>query len=443
VIFTQLEDDPATSRLDFHDQLAKRRTVKPRIPALSPILLVLALFALGGGILYAQLEGGDRGVPPIDSSNTYEVTGVRVDVTAENADKARYEGWRQAQSLGWKALWSSTTKRPQSEAPGLSDSVLNTMVAGIIIEEEQIGPKRYIAQLGVLFDRARTGELLGVQGSIRRSAPMLVIPVMLTGSSFQTFESRNEWQKAWARFRTGASPVDYVRQSGAGIDPLLLNVHQARRPGRGWWRLLLDQYGAADILVPEVHLKRLYPGGPAIGTFTARHGPDNQLIGRFTLRVERSALIPKLLDEGVRRIDQAYIGALQDGRLTSDPSLILQEPEVAEEIAEQIEQATAATQPPPETGPVPVGAAALFSVQVDTPTAASVGAAELSVSRVPGVTSALTTSLALGGTSVMRVTYSGNAAQLAAALQAQGWIVQGSGNTLRIARPAPPPPREE
>ena len=52
---------------------------------------------------------------------------------------------------------------------------------------------------------------------------------------------------------------------GAGIDPLLLNDAQTQRRGRGWWRMLLDQYGAADILVAEVELRRLYPGGPAVG----------------------------------------------------------------------------------------------------------------------------------------------------------------------------------
>ena len=50
-----------------------------------------------------------------------------------------------------------------------------------------------------------------------------------------------------------------------GADPLLINAAQTDRPGRGWWRNLLDMYGAADILVAEVQLQRLYPGGPARG----------------------------------------------------------------------------------------------------------------------------------------------------------------------------------
>jgi len=285
----------------------------------------------------------------------------------------------------------------------------------------------------VLFDRARTGQLLGVSGSVRRSAPMLVIPVMLTGSSFQSFESRNEWQRAWARFRTGTSPVDYVRPTGSGIDPLLLNVTQTRRPGRGWWRMLLDQYGAADVVVPEVHLKRLFPGGPAIATFTARHGPDNRVLGQFTLRTESSASIPRLLDEGVRGLDLLYARALEAGRLTPDPSLIVPEPPLVEELEEEGEVEVSTAEPLAGVSS-PGVVITILRVEVDTPDQASIGRAELAVSRVPGVTSAFTSDPSVGGTSTMRVSFTGEPAALAAALEAQGWQVSGSGNVLRLSR---------
>ncbi len=409
----------------------------------------LALVALVGGAVYAQLEGGDRGVPPVDSASTLEVTGIDVDVTGKTADEARLEGWRRAQAQGWKMLWAQTTRRPITQAPALSDSVLNSMVSSIVIENEQIGPRRYIARLGILFDRARAGQMLGVGGPAgQASAPYLVVPVMLSGSSYQSFESRNEWLKAWNRFRTGTSAIDYVRTSGAGTDPLLLNHSQTRRPGRAWWRMILDEYGAADVIVPEVHLKRLWPGGPAIGTFVARYSPDNREIGRFTLRVERSELVPKLLDEGVRRLDRLYTQALQAGVLRPDPSLVVEEPAFLNEIAEQIERASAGQAAPPPVPStavlpqVPTGATTAVTIQVDTPNPAAVSQAELAVSRVPGVTSALTTSLALGGTSTMRVTFTGDPAALAAALQAQGWQVSGSGASLRISRPGTGGPEE-
>ena len=418
-------------------------------PRALPVSLVLLAASLaGGGVVYAQLEGADRGVPPIDSASTLEVTGIEVSSVGKNAEEARLEGWKEAQRLGWRALWASTTGRPANQAPKLADSVLNSIVSGIIIEHEQIGPRRYIARLGLLFDRARTIGMLGgggADGEVRHSAPLLVIPVMATGSTVQSFESRTEWQKAWARFRTGASAIDYIRPVGSGIDPLLLNYAQTKRPGRGWWRILLDQYGASDVIVPQVHIRRSYPGGPVLGTFSARFGPDNQPIDKFTLRAANSAALPRMLDEGVRRLDQSFTRALNAGLLQPDPSLEIQQPEILSRIAAQIEAATdqresepSAAPPTPSSsapaGPVPTGAASLFSIQVDTPDPAAVSQAEISVSRVRGVTSALTTSLALGGTSVMRVTYVGSPADLAAALQAQGWSVSGSGNTLRISR---------
>ena len=386
---------------------------------------------VGAGLVYAQLDGADRGIPPIDSTTNFEVLGVEVDVTADSAEKARLEGWRRAQAQGWKMLWAKTNNRPISQAPNLSESVLNSIVAGIVIEQEQVSPRRYIARLGVLFDRARTGEMLGVPGLARRSAPLLVIPVMRTGSTGYSFEFRNEWQRAWAHFRTANSPIDYVRTSGSGIDPLLLNLSQTRRRGRGWWRMILDQYGAADILVPEVDLRRAYPGGPAVAVFTARFGPDSAPIGRFALRVPNGASVPRMLEEGVRRLDALYIGALEAGLLRPDPSLVIIAPELPpaeEEIFEELP-------PPLAPPPAQTGAATAFNIQVQTPDAASVQAAEIAASRVNGVTSAITTSLALGGTSIMRVTYVGDASALAAALQAQGWRVEVTGgNSLRISR---------
>jgi hypothetical protein len=418
--------------LDFHARNAKRPGVK--LPRRIPYVAAIAALSIVTAGSRAQLEGADRGIPPIDSASTFEVTGIEVDTTAKTAEEARSEGWKEAQRKGWKSLWAKTNGRPIEEAPDLNDGALNDIVAGIVVEQEQIGPRRYIATLGVLFDRARAGQLLGVGGVVRRSAPLLVIPLMLTGGTYTSFESKNEWQRAWARFRTGNTPVDYVRPTGSGIDPLLLNQMQTKRPGRAWWRMVLDQYGAADVVMPEVELRRLWPGGPAIGTFVARFGPDDRVLGQFTLRVENGAAIPKMFDEGVRRLDEIYAQALAGGALRPDPTLILQKPAPVEAVEEEAPPAAATPAAPGAPTPAANGTATSFTVQVATPDAGAVSRAELSVSRVPGVTAAITTSLALGGTSVMRVTYSGDPAAFAAALKAQGWSVSGSGTSLRIAK---------
>src|SRR5947209_843411 len=264
-----------------------------RRPVLISILIALALGV--SGVIYAQLETAERGILPLDSSNTLEIGGVHVDVGAADSQSARYAGWRMAQRQGFRMLWAKMHNAPVGEAPFLPDGTLDQIVSAINVEREQIGPNRYIADLGVQFDRSRAAPFLGVEGvQVERSAPMLLIPVLVSGGTATSVELRNAWQRTWAQFRTSQSPIAYVRISGMGADPLLINAAQTRRPGRGWWRNLLEMYGAADVVVAEVQLQRLYPGGPARGRFIARHGPDNEIIGGFTLTAPNSDAIPEI-----------------------------------------------------------------------------------------------------------------------------------------------------
>ncbi|HVF93331.1 MAG TPA: heavy-metal-associated domain-containing protein, partial [Sphingomonas sp.] len=82
------------------------------------------------------------------------------------------------------------------------------------------------------------------------------------------------------------------------------------------------------------------------------------------------------------------------------------------------------------------GPVAPITIQFDTPTASAVANTEQAVRGIPGVRSATTTSLALGGLSLLRVTFAGDPEALRAALEARGYQVLGSGQTLRIRRAA-------
>src|SRR5688500_5568561 len=395
-----------------------------RRPAVSLIAAFLCLAGLGGALV-AQMESAERGILPIDSSGTLEISGIKVDVAGKDAESARYAGWRIAQREGFKALWAKTNNRPISRAPNLADATLDGLVSSIVVEREQIGPNRYIATLGVLFDRARAGELLGVAGEVRRSAPMLLIPVMTTGSTATSVELRNAWQRAWAQFRTSQSPVDYVRVSGQGVDPLLVNAAQTRRPGRGWWRNVLDLYGAADILIAEATLHRLYPGGPAVARFVGRHGPDGQILGGFSLRAKDSADVPRMMAEGVQRMDELFTRALAAGMLRRDPTLITVEA------------------PPPVEDEVPVETIAVrprvIQLQMLTRDEANLGNALSMLRGIGGVDGVGLRSPDAGGWSLILVNFRGEPSALAAALQARGFTVSDVGGTLRVVPPLPPP----
>jgi hypothetical protein len=408
-----------------------------RLPYL--VLAVLAL-CVAAAALVAQVSG-DRGIAPIASSTDIEVRGIKVEVSGKNSGDARLEGWRVAKREAWKKLGG----------PEISDSQLEGLVSAIVVEQERLGPRRYIATLGVIFDRARAGGLLGGEGERARSAPMLVMPVLVSGGTQTMFEVRNPWQRAWAETQMGASAIDYVRPTGSGWESLVLTFGQTGRRSRAWWSDILDQFGAADVLVPIANLTYSYPGGPVEGHFTARYGPDNRWLGEFRLRVRNSDQVPAMLTQAVQRFDRIFTGALASGQLRPDPTLRLDgialSPEVVAliEAARRAEEAGAASGEtiPGETAPGAVAtstptaeeaAVTTITVQVTTPDAASVDSALASVRSAPGVRGVSTSSIAIGGTSVLRVSFAGDLATLAAALRGRGWQVTQGSNALAISR---------
>jgi len=165
------------------------------------------------------------------------------------------------------------------------------------------------------------------------------------------------------------------------------------------------------------------------GFFTARHGPDNKILGGFTLRAGSSDALPAMMDEGVRRMDQLYTEALAAGQLAPDPSLIA--PAAPDESL--LNEADAPVIEDNVTAPVTTGST-VISLQFASPDATSITTTEAAVRAVPGVTAASTSSLAIGGTSIMRVAFNGDAAALRAALSSRGYKVEDVSGGLRISR---------
>lgn len=409
--------------------------------------LIASSLALAGGagwLAQAQV-GGQRGIAAVAASRDIQVSDIEVDVRADSGVEAREKAWIEAQKKAWEKI----------DGPSLSDSQISGMVSAIVVQRERMGPKRYIATLGVVFDRQRANAYLGDDGMTQRSAPMLLLPVTFSGGTQLMYEQQNPWQRAWAEFQAGQSSVNYVRPSGAGGESLLLTYGQTNRRSRIWWRDILDSFGAGDVLVPIARLRYTYPGGPVEGTFTARQGPDNKYLDSFTMRAETPEQLPAMLDQAVRRFDAIFQAALNNGTIRPDPTLNVKAGDLNPEIARLVElgrrlraqdQARAqvsiepteasdgAISAAPINRPPPEGSVALYTVQFQTPDAASFGSVLAAVRGTPGVRSSGVRSTAIGGTSVMTVSYSGSIGQLAEALRAQGFTVQQGSTALLISR---------
>ncbi|MXP09914.1 heavy-metal-associated domain-containing protein [Pseudoblastomonas halimionae] len=401
------------------------------------LLAVLAL-AFAGAALWAQVMG-ERGIAPVAATGDIEVYDIKVDVTGSSAEDAREKGWAEARRKGWEKLGG----------PSRSDSQLEGMSSAIIIEREQIGPRRYIATLGVVFDRQRAGQFVGGKSGGARSAPLLTIPVLYTGGVAQVYETRGPWQRAWAQYRAGESQIDYVRPAGSGGESLLITAGNAGQRSRIWWRNILGKFDAADVIMPMAELDFEYPGGPVVGTFTARYGPDNRYLASFRLRADSQDKLPQMLSQAVVRMNRAYELALEQGILTPDSSLRQRQTIpgwVSSLIAagrDALNPPAAPPPPPPEATETPGDTPApietsipvqSFQLQFASPDAGAIDRTLSSVRGVPGVGSASIRSTALGGTSVLGIVFTGDEAALRKGLRDAGFSVSGSGNRLTISR---------
>jgi hypothetical protein len=142
-------------------------------------------------------------------------------------------------------------------------------------------------------------------------------------------------------------------------------------------------------------------------------------------------------------MDRIYGQALAAGVLAPDKSLNLaiqvDEAAIAAIVAKQGPPPSAApaqTAPgaAPTAAPTTAAPTASFTVQVATPEPTSVDAGLASLRGIGGVQGVSISSVAVGGTSVLRVSFAGDLSQLAAALRARGWQVTQGANALSIRK---------
>jgi hypothetical protein len=219
-----------------------------------------------------------------------------------------------------------------------------------------------------------------------------------------------------------------VRVTGTGVDPLLVNAAQVERPGRGWWRNIVDLYGVADILVAEVQFQRLYPGGPAFARFIGFHGPDREPIGSFTISGPAGVSSLAIMRAGVQRMDAMFANAHANGMLVRDPSLDIPLPPPPP--AEIVEEAPAPSQARTWT----------YQVQIVSPDVNIYHFAMAHLRTTSGVQQVVPVAINPSGVSYVNVTYNGDLSVLRALLASRGWSVEQNGYVLRMSSSGDKPP---
>lgn len=369
------------------------------------------------------------------SGSAYSIGGIDVDVAAPTAQAARMAAYRIAQRKAWPQLWSRLTGLPVAAAPRLTDSQLDGMVSGIESQGERFSQTRYIARLGVVFDRSRTSAYLGATAATLHSPPMLLLPMVTDGGAPLIYQAKTQWLAAWIRYREMVTPLDYVLASGSASDNMLLTGWQVHRPNRGNWRNILTRFDAVQVLTAEARLTRAFPGGPITALFIARQGPDASELGRFTLTTATPDGLDAMYDAAVRQIDEIYATALRSGRLQSETDLAM-------ELAPLIGTGPTIGAPIAADGDDAAVASSIEALMA-TPDAATASELESLLRATPGVTAVTITSLSLGGTSRVLIGYDVPRDSLEYALDGRGLrlVIENGQTVLRRRLPSDAPAR--
>lgn len=371
------------------------------------------------GLLAAAASAPAQDGEGKDIGAAFTVSGIEIDVGAPTSDAARDAAFKEAPRRAWPRLWARLTGNEADSAPQMSDAALSAIIDGIEIQREQLGEGRYIATLGVAFDRQRAGRRLPAGARVIQSRPMLLVPVLTEAGAMSTYEPYSPWFKAWQAFPASSSTIDYVRPRGSAADRVIVNGWQGLRGDRRLWRQILGRYSADNVVTAEARLRRTYPGGPVSGYFLARYGPDAEILDSFSLRASSSAEIPAMLSQAVQRMDGAYTRALEEGVLQAEDSLSA--------------NLSSISAPPVEIDDG-FEALGLIIAQVPTPAADDWVALENAISGVPAVDRLTLTSLQVGGLSEVELATSASEAQLRAALAARNLTLVGSDGNYIIRR---------
>ncbi|MBV7257039.1 hypothetical protein KCG44_09615 [Pacificimonas sp. WHA3] len=367
-----------------------------------------ALAALGF-VLAAITSLAAQDAPPAEESSAtgaaFAVHGIHLDVRAKSAEQARDAAFREAPRRAWPKLWARLTGAGEAAAPGMSDAALDAMIDSIEVQEERFGDGRYIATLGVVFDRVRAGRRLPAGARVLQSRPLLLIPVLKEAGAVSTLDPDSEWFAAWREFGSDSSVIDYVKPQGTPGDRILLGAWQTKRDDRAIWRSALSKYRADNVLIAEADMRRSYPGGPIIATFVARHGPDARILDSFQLTAGGPAEAAAMMQRAVKRMDGLYASALQDGTLRADDALSLALAPI-ETAADQLDDGFEAGQS--------------VTASVVTATAESWRRIETVLNDVPQIEQAALDVLDIGGTSTVRIGFIGSYEGLRYALDRRG-----------------------
>ena len=148
----------------------------------------------------------------------FTVQDVKVDVTSENAAKAREEAFGKAQMKAFEILVERLASSGEAANITPPDYItVSSLVRDFEITNEQLSSVRYIGTYTFRFKKEAVRQYVGGQGisySDVSSKPVLVLPFYQYGANTILWDDRNPWLKAWQSKRTNTGLVPVITPIG-------------------------------------------------------------------------------------------------------------------------------------------------------------------------------------------------------------------------------------
>lgn len=210
------------------------------------VFLTMLLFSL-------SVATGVRAAPA--DSKMFSAGGIKVDVTAETAAKAREQALQDGQKRALMVVMERITPDYVVEqlVELVPDDIIN-MVRDMSVSNEKTSSVRYMATLDVSFNADAVRDLLRQNGLpyVRTSGKqLLILPVYKRSpaASPVLWDEDNPWLRAWSNRTVESYMIPLTVPAGDLADNNLLNVEQVVQGDLKAAENLAKRYEAEGILV--------------------------------------------------------------------------------------------------------------------------------------------------------------------------------------------------
>ncbi|MDV7340184.1 DUF2066 domain-containing protein [Terasakiella sp. A23] len=196
------------------------------------------------------------GIIGANAASPFEISGVYVDVTAENVTKARKQALRDGQNRAFEILLKRLTLRADKDfLPWVEPANQPQYIRDFSVSGEKTSAVRYLATLTYHFKPDAIRNLLKARGipfAETISKPVLVLPLFDDAGQLSLWDEPNPWSAAWSSLSLNNGLVPIALPLGDLADISGLSAQQAATGDQAALQNMATRYDVNGVLVAQL-----------------------------------------------------------------------------------------------------------------------------------------------------------------------------------------------